>query len=421
MAEETNQYLNGERYMNDKYGQTNSHINSIWRNIEQGARSAYSFYAPWDTALSSDAEFVSNSRGGFLMGFLHTGAQRALQGGIQTYNQTVSDEFLSNLVVSDRLADRDEVRKGKYYADKAIKGKEANLMKSFDKLANIDGMDKEVVEEERKRAIRVMNISQSKSFKELAKQAGIAEDSEDYTTMVSLYAHYDQLRQDALQGYLDARKGVQDVLASDDFSRLIYSPLDESLDADARQKALDFQTDQIKAEAKLQAYKQALERWEAIKDDAEELAKLGLPTNKKDIEENINILKEQIANYTVAGMVQRAKAFDKAVDKEEVDKAVEAGEDTGEADAFEDFDLKPLVDAYDKLIPFEIDLLRAGKRIDSFTDKEKSLEERGKEVKALVDKYNKVQKEDEEFQQRINDEHTGANETITPEEEPAVE
>ena len=156
MIEESNQYLNGQKYMQDQYGNDQSHFESIWDNIAQGAKAAYSFYAPWDTALSSDEEWLKNARGGALLGGIMTGTVRTLGNARNTARQREIDEFVSHLAMSDRLYEKDLLQKSKIYADKALRNRESQLINSFDRLANMEGVDSELVNAEKQRALRIM-------------------------------------------------------------------------------------------------------------------------------------------------------------------------------------------------------------------------------------------------------------------------
>ena len=69
MIEESGQYQNAQDYIAGKYdGQQPNYIRAIAGNIANGARSLYSFYAPWDTAMTADSEWLENARSGFVLG-----------------------------------------------------------------------------------------------------------------------------------------------------------------------------------------------------------------------------------------------------------------------------------------------------------------------------------------------------------------
>jgi hypothetical protein len=87
MIEESSQYLNAKKYKDGVYdGDDRSFLMSILGCIENGGKSVFAFYNPWDTAMTSDREWLENARGGFLMGFGNTGAQNLVAGVKETLN-----------------------------------------------------------------------------------------------------------------------------------------------------------------------------------------------------------------------------------------------------------------------------------------------------------------------------------------------
>jgi hypothetical protein len=87
MIEESSQYLNAKKYKDGVYdGDDRTFLMSILGCIENGGKSVFAFYNPWDTAMTSDREWLENARGGFLMGFGNTGAQNLVAGVKETLN-----------------------------------------------------------------------------------------------------------------------------------------------------------------------------------------------------------------------------------------------------------------------------------------------------------------------------------------------
>jgi hypothetical protein len=152
MVEESGQYLNAQDFIAGKYdGQQPSYIQGLVDNFSNGARSLYSFYAPWDTALSSDKEWLENSRSGFILGLLNAPAiGSAALDARRAYKQVKADKFVEDIAVNDIFADKDRLYKNIYYAGQSGKGLESEIINSLNKAKELgmEGVEDSVWEEE---------------------------------------------------------------------------------------------------------------------------------------------------------------------------------------------------------------------------------------------------------------------------------
>ena len=383
MIEESNQYLNGQKYMNDQYDEDQSHFESVWDNLTQGAKSLYSFVAPWDTALSSDEEWLKNARGGALLGGLMTGAVRTLGNATSTVKQTEMDNFVSHLAMSDRLYEKDLLNKSKLYTEKALQGKSKQLLNSFDRLASMEGVDSELINQEKERAQQIMSFAQSKDVINFAEETlGIDHESKDYLNFVSLYGYYNQLYRDSKESYNEALSEYENKLREVGQRNILDEFIDFDNDGGQYFGALKSRLD---AYARLEAYKQLKQQFEKHKDNAKELAKIGLSLNHADIDsflskinQNIDLLQDQLNDYRQ-----------------------EFGEDSSWNTYVEEF-----AKEYQKVAGHEINLARAADELKLFDKTNPKIAE----IKNRLRRMDEVYKADIEFEQAIQDDHTGYSE-----------
>ncbi len=402
MMEESNQYLNGERYMQGKYGDDHTIFDSVLNNLGQGTKSLYSFYAPWDTALSSDPEWLENARGGSLLGMLMTGSIRTIGGAVQTSKQMAADKFVSEMAMTDRLYEKDLLRKNQYYADKAVRGKTRQVLESFDKLKGIEGFDADMIDAEKKRAARVMTLANSKALQTLATdKLGINTNSEEYNRLVSMVDYYNQMYNDARDTYDQAVRDLDikiDESQLEDYLNTYVIDREDPKAAESKQAMINMIRGLSELKA-LQKYKQAFDN---IKEDSEELGKLGITTNKLDIDEVTKIIDDRI------------KTLNKYVDGQEL-----AEEDTQLLSASDE-----IADAYESFIPHYIEVTRAQNALkDLGFDSKKLGNANVKEIQSRLNKMTKAEKDDIEFQERIQDAHEGISQQdaqVIPLEQPTV-
>ena len=404
MVEESNQYLNAQNYIAGKYdGMQPSYIQALTDSWGGAARSLYSFYAPWDTALSSDKEWLENARSGFVLGFLNIPNLAKL--GVDarsTYKQLQGDKFVEDIAVNDIFADKDRLNKNVFYADHSVKGRNEEIYRAFNKAKEIgiEGIDDQMWDDERDRAIQIMNQAQSKQTQKMAEERGFKPGTHDYNIYVGLLDYRRERYKEAEQKYNDIKKEydalVNNSQALDDASFLVFeSDVDDTLE-----NGYNIRNNYIEA-AKYNAQKQALEELEdsftSLQQDAEELhAKFGISYNKTDLQSVRSHLRKMINDM-------QAKSEDGNV--VEVDSSIELPSIQ-----------KDLVRLNKQMALSRIDIDRAYSDLkDLVASKEDTKKLNGEIIKGdpkaiersrrQVNKYKRVQKENQEFEQEIQDNH----------------
>lgn len=205
------------------------------------------------------------------------------------------DKFVSHLVMSDRLYEKDLLNKSKIYAEKAIQGRGNQLINSLDRLASMEGVDSELINQEKQRAQSVMNFAKSKDVINFAEeQLGIDSESTDYLNFVSLYGYYSQLYRDSKEQYEEALKEYDSKLREVGSRGLLDDVVDwESGDG----SAFGIVKDILDAYARLEAYRQLKQQFEEHRDNAKELSKMGLSLNTADINSFLSKINSRIDFY----------------------------------------------------------------------------------------------------------------------------
>ena len=384
MMEESNQYLNGQKYMQDKYGDGQNHFESVWDNLTQGAKSLYSFLAPWDTALSSDEEWLKNARGGALLGGLMTGTVRAVGNARSTQKQMETDDFVSHLAMSDRLYEKDLLRKGKLYVDKALNNRESQLINSFDRLASMEGVDSELINSEKQRALRIMWQAKQEPIQQFAKdKLGIDPYSEDYKNLIALQDYYSQMYKDSKTEYDSKLKEYESAIAGMAQKGYLDQIVDDS-DTAGYAERVAYVKNRIDALSRLEAYKQLKQQFEDHSADASELSKLGITVNKQDVDSFLETINKQI-DYL----------------NNQLNEQVSDYEGTPWVTAIDEY-----TKLYKDVAAYEINTVRAARELNLFDSKSPKIDE----IKNRLKKMNEVYKADQKFEQKIQDDHTGYTE-----------
>jgi hypothetical protein len=193
-AEEGTQYIKGQEYINRQFEENPNVIKSFFKNLGTGTRAMFAAITPWDSVYSDDKEFMENFKGGAILGGLMTGGIGAATTYMQNKGQIETDKLLSALY-SEKLDQKDRVRKDIVYSEALRNGKWDNLMQSFDNLKsiNVDGLTNEDIETERSNAQRIKNIASSKQAIQQASVLGIEPGTEDYDIFIALKDHHDKL------------------------------------------------------------------------------------------------------------------------------------------------------------------------------------------------------------------------------------
>lgn len=396
MVEESNQYLTAQEYIEGKYdGMQPSYVKGIADSWKHGARSLYSFYAPWDTALTSDKEWLENSRSGFVLGLLNV--PNLVTTGVnarRAYKQVQGDKFVQDVAADDIFADKDRLNKNITYAQHAINNREEEIYKAFDKAKEIglEGIDAQMWDEERDHAVRIVNRANSKKIQQLAEERDIKKGTEDFNIYVGMIDYYEERAKEASEKYNERANEANKLLSNqqlfeDEFdaeygvSQSEFEALSEE-DKEAALSNKAYIISRAATNARLSAYESILNDINRLEQDAEEAhAKFGITYNKKDLNKAKSIIKKRYA-----------------VLREDKDASSER-----------DIELSSiqhdLINAYKHATWAEVDMLRANEDLAAvLTSKEKS-EKAVEDTKSRIAQYKKVQKQNQKFEQQLQDDH----------------
>ena len=397
MIEESNQYLAAQEYIEGKYdGMQPSYIKGIADSWKHGARSLYSFYAPWDTALTSDKEWLENSRSGFVLGLLNV--PNIVTTGVnarRAYKQVQGDKFVQDVAADDMFADKDRLNKNIIYAQHAINNREEEIYKAFDKAKEIglEGIDAQMWDEERDHAIRIVNRANSKKIQQLAEERDIKKGTEDFNIYIGMIDYYEERAKNATEKYNELANEANKLLTN---QQLFEDKFDaeygisesefESLSEEDKEVAVSnkaYVISRATTNARLSAYESILNDIEKLEQDAEEAhAKFGITYNKKDLNKAKSIIK---------------KRYDTVLRE---DKDASSERDVELSSIQHD-----LINAYKHATWAEVDMLRANEDLAAVLTPKKKSEKAVENTKSRIAQYKKVQKQNQEFEQQLQDDH----------------
>lgn len=295
--EEGIQYIKGKRYTEGDFDTNPNIIKSFIKNIGTGSRALVAALTPFDPLYSSDKEFLENFKGGALLGGLMTGAMGAPTSRMQTKRQMQAQQFLADMY-ADKLDRQDRVRKDIMYGDMIRRGRFAYVDQAFDDIIEmgIEGIDTEDIEKERQYARKYYGLHESKFMQDLAKQAGIDHNTEDYDKYIALVNHHEARIADTKENSNKALAEFESVLNSkevtDFIDRLIGSPSTE----DYIRAALQNQGETIDLDAIGQEKKEALRRLIGLNTQIE--VGLELLKDYEDAGEKLNELEKEQKIHT---------------------------------------------------------------------------------------------------------------------------
>ena len=397
MIEESNQYLAAQEYIEGKYdGMQPSYIKGIADSWKHGARSLYSFYAPWDTALTSDKEWLENSRSGFVLGLLNV--PNIVTTGVnarRAYKQVQGDKFVQDVAADDMFADKDRLNKNITYVQHAINNREEEIYRAFDKAKEIglEGIDTQMWDEERDHAVRIVNRANSKKIQQLAEERDIKKGTEDFNIYVGMIDYYEERAKEASKKYNERANEANKLLSNqqlfeDEFDAEygISQSEFEALSEEDKEAALSnkaYIISRAATNARLSAYESILNDIDRLEQDAEEAhAKFGITYNKKDLNKAKSIIK---------------KRYDTILREDE------------DASSERDVELSSiqhdLINAYKHATWAEVDMLRANEDLAAVLTSKKNNEKAVEDTKSRIARYKKVQKQNQEFEQQLQDDH----------------
>lgn len=230
--EEGKQYLHGKQFIRGEYDddirKSLLDVGRLVNDTKAGIQSAIAMASllPIMPALTDDAEFIENIKGGMLGGMFQTGVQRTVYGSIPTAQRIKMQDFVANEIALEKQAQRDVYEKAKVYAKKAKDSQASRrLILAFDKYAEAvqnlldnesEGISKEdvdLIKEQKKQAQRVINIANDSRVIENAKQMGIDTNSEQYNQYVGTIAMYQDSKEEALNRNKDAETELQFIIS----------------------------------------------------------------------------------------------------------------------------------------------------------------------------------------------------------------
>ena len=321
-AEEGTQYMLSEDMQSGVYDTDAGLFNRWLHNVGRGARSLYAALTPFDPVYSDDAEFIENFKGGALLGGIMTGTVggAGLIGSSIDYgrNQYPVTQVLASMY-ADKLDATDRVRKNLAYAEYISNNKWGRVDNAFDDLkeAKIEGVDDQMIEDERKRANLIRNIYTSPQMQEHAKKLGIDPRTEDYSLFVALYDHHEQLVKDSEKSLNEAYQQLMSIINSQEVNDYI-----DNLDIVKSGKVDDNTVrNAIYQKAYLDQINSIIDRFDRYQDTQSKLQeKTGIRTSKSDIIEVSKLLEKDKnvhqRDYDLSESIQSLKAvedFDESI------------------------------------------------------------------------------------------------------------
>lgn len=375
--EEGVQYIKGQRFIDGDFDPDPNLVKSFIKNIGTGARSIYAAITPWDPVYSDDKEFLENFKGGALLGGLTT----SIMGGITTIkplnDQITADQFVASLY-ADKMYAKDRVRKNLGYIQQIKNGTWEQLNTSFDNLAkyNIEGLDPKDIADEKIKAELIRNAYTSKINQAQAAKVGIDPRTNDYATFIALKEYHESLVSDARKNISNVRNDVEQLLYSPDTDNYINSLVNENVDANTIREL-------IATKSKLEVGKQLIEDFNTNETKLKQIEKnTNLSTSRADLLTFSHILSKNIESIqnTFDNFLKELPKYGLKEEQLEVPNQHQS-----------------MADAYEKLIAAELDLERAMSELDIMNSTNSDA------IKAKINKWNRVEINENKFVQDLND------------------
>lgn len=230
--EEGKQYYNGKQFAAGNYaGESDSIWELLLNDIEGGSKSALQFTGSF-IGMTSDKEWLTNMRGGFLAGGGHVAVRTAFANANNAAKEIQANNLVINNILATKLQERADIEKGRMYAAKSSFSDRRVMNQVFDnvktlqqqitargkELENPDmvGISDEAIEEQRQMYNRIFNLANDREFRAAAEARGIQPGSDKYATLVSLYDFTNQEAKNAINGIStktqDIRKTISQTL-----------------------------------------------------------------------------------------------------------------------------------------------------------------------------------------------------------------
>lgn len=413
-AEEGTQYIKGQEYINRQFEENPNVIKSFFKNLGTGTRAMFAAITPWDSVYSDDKEFMENFKGGAILGGLMTGGIGAATTYMQNKGQIETDKLLSALY-SEKLDQKDRVRKDIVYSEALRNGKWDNLMQSFDNLKsiNVDGLTNEDIETERSNAQRIKNIASSKQAIQQASVLGIEPGTEDYDIFIALKDHHDKLLTESQSNQQNTQSNVDQLLHKQDVDDQIANIIGKIPEDKRSEISIEDVRNLIALKSEIDVYSDLIKNFEENGTKLSDLEKnTGLRTSKSDV-----IHFKHLLNTDRKNLQKAYDSLNKSLGNLGINET-----DLQVSSLHED-----LKDAQEKNIAAKLDVTRAQDENNIMSSDDK------KAVMAKINKWKEVESNEDTFVQDIEDLYSGRTqekvvdegEEITPEplrqEEPIKE
>ena len=286
-GEEGVQYLNGQAFIQGKYGADIPTWAEMYaESMADKAKSIWAFMSPFDAAEKYDDEWLENSRSGLLMGMFNfpqviANTRDILQNVRTNRAMSVIKQGLDAQVFEDKEAWNHAL----FYAknagklNKGVVGKltsgETAIQQAFDAFSNFmpEEFTPEMWQHERNTFSNIRNLAKSKVVVDMAKQRDIEPNTKEFDYYLALLEYKGQKRNEARKNLVDVEtqvnKELEEIKKRAGVSENIFKLAD--------------QVAQIRA----------IDRLLQIYDEQEEMTnRSGIKMNKRDVGRARSILKD---------------------------------------------------------------------------------------------------------------------------------
>lgn len=287
--EEGNQDIFDYDYAKAHYDDNSTNLLTSLSNLAEANYRTAKILSGIDTEseLANDPQFWNDVKGGFALGLFMGGVNTAITETPGIYKEMRANTFVRDMVL-DQINKKDRMAKTKLYADKAANTRLNYTQEILDSIERYkaykpDGITDEDIDTEKEAASRAMNLTRSKTNRNIAKAADIPYGSEDYSTLIGLQTLADEDYQEAVENARTAENAINQFTDT-----LISNQAIQSLPADQQATAASLTSFNIMLEG-VRRFREALQS-----DALQGKAKFGI-TDKSN-----PIAKELLAGLDVA-------------------------------------------------------------------------------------------------------------------------
>ena len=243
--EEGKQYYNQKEFAAGNYaGESDSIWDLLLGDIEGGSKSALQFTGSF-LGMSSDKEWITNMRGGFLAGGGHTAVAAGYANVSNAAREIQANNLVVNNILATKLQERADIEKGRMYATKSSFADRKAMNQVFDNVKQLqqqitargkelnnpemEGISDEAVEEQRQMYNRIFNIANSEEVRQAARERGIRPGSDRYATLVSLINFTEQESKTAIDGIKQKTQDIRQLINQTLWNTNIDTATDDEL------------------------------------------------------------------------------------------------------------------------------------------------------------------------------------------------